>query len=43
MGLMSKTLVALGLAATTMTAAVFAGEDKITRDSIAWMLWVVCS
>ena len=31
MGLMSKTLVALSLAATTMTAAVFAGEDKITK------------
>ena len=48
MGLMSKTLVALGLAATTMTAAVFAGEDKITKgfysmDAMGCMLLKECT
>jgi len=48
MGLMSKTLVALGLAATTMTAAVFAGEEKITKgfysmDAMGCMLLKECT
>ena len=48
MGLMSKTLVALSLAATTMTAAVFAGEDKITKgynsmDAMGCMLVLECT
>ena len=48
MGLMSKTLVALGLAATTMSAAVFAGEEKITKgfysmDAMGCMLLKECT
>ena len=48
MDLMSKTLVALGLAATTMTTAVFANEDKITKgfytmDAMGCMLLKECT